>query len=155
MRQYLLDFFKYNDWANRNLLETVKQLPDQKEAVKLFSHSFSAQGKWYNRISREKDDDLFPWFGPELPLYLLEYRWSESVNRWICLLEAKNEIDLEADIVFQRKTEGKRISVKVRDVMLQLNYHSIHPRAQINRIIRDQGLPPLPTDYILTVMKEA
>ncbi|HEY5534408.1 MAG TPA: hypothetical protein VIL99_05685 [Ignavibacteria bacterium] len=38
MKQYLIDFFKYNNWANRKLLDSMMQMPDKEEAVKLFSH---------------------------------------------------------------------------------------------------------------------
>jgi len=38
----------------------------------------------------------------------------------------------------------------IKDIALQLNYHSIHHRAQIQTIIRSQGLEPEFVDYIAT-----
>jgi uncharacterized damage-inducible protein DinB len=67
MKQYLIDFFKYNDWANRKLLESIRQLPDNVEAVKLFNHLIAAQNKWLNRITKEKDDNAIVWFDKMIP----------------------------------------------------------------------------------------
>jgi uncharacterized damage-inducible protein DinB len=152
MKQYLSDFFKYNDWANRKLLETIKQLPDNAEAVKLFSHLISSQDKWLNRITKQEDDNTLQWFGPVIPVSELENKWEESVNRWLNLIESKNNTDLQ--ISFNRAADGKKLGVKLTDIVLQLNYHSIHHRAQINTMIRQQGLTPPSTDYILTALKE-
>ena len=155
MKQYLIDFFKYNDWANRKLLESIRQLPDKEEAAKLFSHLISSQNKWLNRITEESVDASLAWFGPVFPLEQLESLWRESVDKWLQFLEGSDDPGLESQIVFQRPSDGKKLAVIIRDIALQLNYHSIHHRAQISRIMREQGLTPPATDYIFTVLKEA
>ncbi len=155
MKQYLIDTFKYNDWANRKLLISIKQLPDTNESIKLFSHLITSQNKWMNRIVNKIADTELSWFGPLFSVEELENKWTESINNWIAYLEKVETLELEKDIIFKRATDGKNLSVKVREIALQLNYHSIHHRAQINRIIRQQGLTPPSTDYIHTVLKEA
>jgi uncharacterized damage-inducible protein DinB len=154
MKQYLIDFFNYNDWANRKLLESIRQLPDNGEAVKLFNHLIAAQNKWLNRITKEKDDNAIAWFDKMIPADQLENVWSDSINNWINFLEKCEDSDLETEVSFQRPGNEKKYSVKIRDLVLQINYHSIHHRAQINLIIRKQGFEPPKTDYILTVIKE-
>jgi uncharacterized damage-inducible protein DinB len=154
MKQYLVDFFKYNDWANRKLLETIKELPDKEEAIMLFSHFITSQDKWLNRITKKVDDNTLTWFNPIFPLHQLESKWKESLDKWIGLIEDKNDSEIENNIEFNRVSDGKKLAVKIRDIVLQLNYHSIHHRAQINRIIRQQGLTPPATDYIFTALKE-
>lgn len=154
MKQYIINFFKYNDWANRQLLQAIHQLPDKTEAINLFSHFITSQDKWMNRITKQVEDAALTWFGPVFLLDELEAKWKESVDKWIIFSEKRSEEDLNAEIVFTRATDGKRLSVKLTDIMLQLNYHSIHHRAQISRIIREQGFTPPATDYIFTVLKE-
>jgi uncharacterized damage-inducible protein DinB len=154
MKQYLIDFFKYNDWANRKLLESIRQLPDNVEAVKLFNHLIAAQNKWLNRITKEKDDDAIAWFDKMIPADQLETVWGDGINNWINFLEKCEDSDLETEVSFQRPGNEKKYSVKIRDLVLQINYHSIHHRAQINVIIRKQGFEPPKTDYIMTVLKE-
>jgi uncharacterized damage-inducible protein DinB len=70
-------------------------------------------------------------------------------------LNGRSEESLEERITFSRPKDGKQYTAMIQDVILQINYHSIHHRAQLNRIIRLQGLKPPVTDYILTAVKEA
>lgn len=154
MKEYILGLFKYNDWAFEKLLETVKLLPDPDEAVKLLSHLIIAQNKWYNRMTKENDDNQ-AWFGVTFPINELEVKWLESKNRWLDFLEKSNDSLLENYIIFNRPSDGKSMKVKIRDIMLQLNFHAIGHRAQINHIIRLQGLTPPSADYIITALQEA
>ena len=154
MKQHLIDLFKYNDWANGKLLESVKQLKEQEGSVKLYSHLILAQDKWYNRIAKEKEDSSLAWMTPVISLNDLEIMWHESIRVWIELIGSKSEAELYEDVVFNRASDGKRMGIKLMDLALQLNYHSIHHRAQINRLISEQGLTPPSTDYIYTKLKE-
>lgn len=153
MKEHLLELFRYTDWANKRLLTSIHQLPDKEEAVKLFSHLITAQDKWMNRITKEESDTNHAWFGPAFPLEQLDVRWSESINKWIRLIENSSEGDLDEDLIFHRTDNGSKMRAKLKEVALQLNYHSIHHRAQTQRVMREQGLTPPVTDYIHTVLK--
>ena len=48
----------------------------------------------------------------------------------------------------------ERVLRRTQDIALQLNYHSIHHRAQIQSIIRKQGIEPDFVDYIGTVYRK-
>jgi hypothetical protein len=53
MKQYLIDTFKFNDTANRKVLEKIKLLPEKTEAIKLFSHLITCQLRWMAGIMQE------------------------------------------------------------------------------------------------------
>lgn len=154
MKNYLIEFFEYNKTANLKLLEVIKQLPERDEAIKLFCHLITSQDKWLNRICREIDDAELSWFGPVFNVDQLEQKWTASCQKWIDLLQSESELYLENDVFFSRPSDSKRMAVKLQDIVLQLNYHSIHHRAQINNLISKQGLTPPPTDYIFTAIRE-
>jgi uncharacterized damage-inducible protein DinB len=154
MKKYLIEFFKYNDWANRKLIDAIALLPNISEPVKLVSHMIAAQAKWMNRITGEIDDKDFDWQGYTFPLEQLPDRWAESVGSWIGYLEKLEESELADKISFQRPADGKKFGATIKDIALQLNYHSIHHRAQINRLFREQGHTAPSTDYIVTAIKE-
>lgn len=154
MKQYLQDFFNYNSKANKQLLEAIYQLPQKDESVKLFSHLILAQDKWFNRITNEKDDSSNHWMLPVVPLNELAFRWDQSINRWLSLIEQKSDTELQDDVVFKRASDGKVMGIKLIDLILQLNYHIIHHRAQINTLISKQGITPPQTDYIFTKLRE-
>ncbi|HEY5534407.1 MAG TPA: DinB family protein [Ignavibacteria bacterium] len=107
-----------------------------------------------NRITKKVNDTSLTWMGPVFPLEQIEQLWSENVNDWIKYLESIDKTDLENEIIFQPTDSNKTFKAKIREVSLQLNYHCIHHRAQILRMIRQQGLTPPKTDYIYTVLKE-
>lgn len=154
MKDYLIQTFQYNHRANQQLLVAILNLPDKTEAVKLFSHLITAQDKWFNRIEKKTDDSALAWFGPVFPEQELARRWEQSVGNWINLLETKTEAGLEDQVTFTRPSDGKTMGVSLKDLALQLNYHSIHHRAQINSLISRQGIKVPVTDYIFTALRE-
>jgi len=50
--------------------------------------------------------------------------------------------------------DGSHWTAPLKDIALQLNYHSIHHRAQIQALIRAQGIEPDFVDYIGTVFRK-
>ena len=154
MKQYLLDFFKYNDVSNVTLLASIKKLPEKKDSLKLFSHLITTQNKWFNRISKEVGDSHHEWFGTVFTTEQAEVEWTKSINKWIVIIENATEPGLEEFVRFKRQTDGKEMGISLKDLSLQLNYHSIHHRAQINTLISKQGIKPPATDYIFTKLME-
>lgn len=154
MKQYLIDLFLYNYQANNKLLGVIYTLPQTEESVRLFSHLILAQDKWFNRIVNESEDSSMHWMFPVIPLNELASRWDLSCKRWLRCIEEKNDNELQEDVVFKRVSDGKTLGVKLIDVILQLNYHNIHHRAQINSLISKQGAAPPQTDYIFTKLRE-
>jgi uncharacterized damage-inducible protein DinB len=93
----------------------------------------------------------YEWFKPVYKLDELEAKWEESLNTWLNFLEGKSEDDLEQEIIYEF-AKGK-IGAKIIDTALQLNYHSIHHRAQIATLLRQQNIAPPFVDYIGRVLK--
>ncbi|MGA7721564.1 MAG: DinB family protein [Ignavibacteriaceae bacterium] len=153
LKQYLIDTFKFNDYANKLVLKKIKELPEKDEAINLFSHIINAQNKWLARILQDLDaHTMSPW-NPVYNLDELEIKWNESLKKWIDFLESKSEEELFEEILFIA-VDGEKWHTILKDIPLQLNYHSIHHRAQIQSIIRKQGLKPDSVDYIGTVYKK-
>jgi uncharacterized damage-inducible protein DinB len=154
MIQYLIDFIKYNLWANQKMIESVGQIPDKQEACKLISHIITSQNRWMNRITKEVDDTKHEWFGDVYNYDQIGEMLDQSVSNWLTYLEGIDESSFDKEIIYQRSGDGKTFSATLRDIVLQINYHSIHHRAQVYRIIRQQGGVPPTTDYIILKLKE-
>lgn len=99
------------------------------------------------------DDPKMDWWEPAYELEQLEELWNKSLEAWIGFLENKTEEELFNEVKFIG-FDGAHWSVVLKDIALQLNYHSIHHRAQIQTIIRQQGLEPDFVDYIGTKYKK-
>lgn len=153
MRQYLLDTFRFNDRVNRTVLAKIRQLPDPGAAIRLFSHLINSQNKWMARILEYPRDPKLDWWDPVYPLDRLEEEWARSLSAWIDFLGRKDEGELFTDVRFVGY-DGGAWAVALKDIALQLNYHSIHHRAQIQTLIRHQGLTPDFVDYIGTVYRK-
>jgi len=153
MKQYLIETFMYNDYANKLVLKKIRELPEEKEAVKLFSHLINSQYKWLARILNDSRAPQMSWWDPVYPMEELEIKWNNSLQKWIDYLSSKTEEQMFEEAPFIG-FDGGRWTAKLKDIPLQLNYHSIHHRAQIQTIIRKQGLEPDFVDYIGTVYKK-
>ena len=149
MKQYLVETFLFNDHANKMMLEKIRQLPDKTEAIRFFSHLINSQDKWLKRIEIYPEDPKLDWWEPVYEPDQLEERWNKSLNGWIDFLKRKTEQELFEEVRFIG-FDGAHWATVLKDIALQLNYHSIHHRAQVQTIIRQQGLQPDFIDYIGT-----
>lgn len=152
MKQYLIETFLFNDAANKMLLEKIRQLPDKTTAIRFFSHLINSQDKWLKRIEIYPEDPKMDWWEPLYELDQLEELWDKSLKAWVTFLEMKTDEELLQEARFVG-FDGTHWTVPLKDIPLQLNYHSIHHRAQVQTIIRAQGLEPDFVDYIGTKYK--
>lgn len=149
LRKYLIDTFQYNSATNKKLLEKMKQLPDQGDSIRLFSHLINSQYKWMARILNDPKAAQMSWWQPVYPLDRLEPEWEKSLSLWLNYIHSQTEEELSTEVQFIG-FDGGTWAATPKDIALQLNYHSIHHRAQIQTIIRQQGLEPDFVDYIGT-----
>ena len=149
MKTYLKETFQFNDHANKMVLEKIKLLPDQQQCIRFFSHIINSQNKWISRINMYPNDPKVDWWLPLYRLEELEPEWDKSLQQWLDLIDSKTEEELDADVRFVGY-DGSVFAAPLKDIALQLNYHSIHHRAQIQIIIRQQGFLPDFIDYIGT-----
>lgn len=149
MKNYLLETFSYNDSTNRQLLKKIAELPDQTECIRLFSHLINSQYKWMARIKHESRAPQMSWWDPIYDFNVLEEEWGKSLKLWTDYISSIDEDTLNTEVQFTGY-DGALWAATPSDLALQLNYHSIHHRAQIQTIIRQQGFEPDFVDYIGT-----
>ncbi len=149
MKQYLIDTFNYNDTTNKKLIEKIKLLDNKAEAVKLISHLINCQYKWMARIVHDPKAAAMSWWDPMYAVDDLEKEWDKSLAPWINYINARTDEELAAEVSFVG-FDGALWAASPLDIALQLNYHSIHHRAQIQTLLRQQGIEPDFVDYIGT-----
>ena len=148
MKQYLLDTFRYNDWANRQIMAKISELPEPAGALRLLSHLVTSQEKWLARITYDPRETQMAWFETPFALAELETHWVASLQRWLAYLASLAEDELDTVIHYTATSDGNRYSSLIRDIALQLNYHSIQHRAQIMLLMRQQSIAPPFIEYI-------
>jgi uncharacterized damage-inducible protein DinB len=149
MKEYIIETFQFNDITNKNLLRKIEHLPDRTECIKVFSHLINSQYKWMARIVHDPAAPEMSWWDPVYPFERLEQEWEKSLQLWIDYLPPLTEQQILEEVDFIG-FDGGTWAARLIDIALQLNYHSIHHRAQIQTIIRAQGLEPDFVDYIGT-----
>ena len=153
MKEYLIETFRFNDNMNKNMLKKMNELADQEGCVKYFSHLINSQNKWMARIMQDENAPQMSWWDPIYSFDKLEEKWNETLQLWVSYLETKTEQEIFEEVEFTGY-DGGRWSARLVDIALQLNYHSIHHRAQMQMLIRQQGIEPDFIDYIGTKYKK-
>lgn len=149
MKQYLRDTFLFNSVTNKKLLEKIGELPDKTECIRFFSHLVNCQYKWMARIMHDPAAPQMSWWEPVYQLDELALEWDKSLEPWLNYINEKTGEQLETEVTFIG-LDGAEWAATPQDIALQLNYHSIHHRAQMQTIIRQQGIEPDFVDYIGT-----
>lgn len=152
LNQYLIETFLFNDASNKMVLKKIAEMPQPEPCIKLFSHLINCQYKWMDRINIYPQISALDWWNPVYGLENLEAEWNKSLAPWITLLETTSESKLMENVLWIG-IGNKPYTVPLKDLALQLNYHSIHHRAQMQMYIREQGLTPDFLDYIGTIYK--
>ncbi len=153
MKEYLIQTFKFNDWANKKIIEKMKEMPEPQEAVRLVSHLINSQNKWMARILDDPKQTEMTWFDPLYHYDELEEKWNASLAGWLNYLDNNSEEEIHREVRYIG-FDGGLFGALPKDMALQLNYHSIHHRAQICTMIRKQGLEPPFIEYIGRVYKK-
>ena len=149
LNEYLNSTFQYNDDTNKKLLDKIKLLANGNEAIKLFSHLINCQYKWMARIMKDPAAPKMSWWEPVYPFDQLQNEWTKSLTPWLSYIAEKTEAALCTEVTFIGFDNGAWAATP-KDIALQLNYHSIHHRAQIQTLLRQQGIDPDFVDYIGT-----
>lgn len=149
LKNYLVETFEYNDFANKLVLNKIAELPDKTECIKLFSHLINCQYKWLDRIKIYPEISKLDWWEPVYAMEDLAEEWDKSLDAWIWFLDKKSEAELLQEVIWMGIGNAP-YTAQLKDIPLQLNYHSIHHRAQMQMLIRQQGLVPDFVDYIGT-----
>lgn len=153
IRQKLIELFRYNDWAHQRILDAIGKLDDQQESLRLFSHLINAQDIWMQRVQKANTNEKVNWMEAEYSLDQCRDEWRRSLNAWTELLEKLPDSDLAKEIKYAASDGGSFVST-IEEIATQLCLHNVHHRAQIARIIRQQGHVPPTTDNIFMTRRK-
>jgi uncharacterized damage-inducible protein DinB len=147
MKEFLMDMFHTNLEANLKMIGAVSKMPSPEEGMRHLSHLANCQYKWLDRIKLFPDESKLDWWEPVYLADQLEKAFIESTELWISYLSSTSEGEIES-LKYYKGYDGKNWEAQLKDIALQLIFHSFHHRAQIQMMIRQQGLKPAFIDYI-------
>ena len=153
IKQNLIETFQFNEKANLRLLTKLEQLQDPAEAIRLFSHLINCMDKWHDRLIVFPEISRLDWWEPLFSFEEMKTEWPRCSQKWIAFMESKTEEEIMQPIQWIG-VEDVPFTARLYDIALQLNYHSVHHRAQMQTMIRQQGMKPDFLDYIGTVARK-
>lgn len=145
---YLQRLFAYDDWANREVLDSPARTGGRPaRSLKLLSHIVAAEVLWLARLRREKSP-MAVW--PELSLDECRVEIDRLAGRWSGYLGALPAAGLDQTIAYTN-SKGEPWTSRVEDVLTHVATHSAYHRGQIAADLRSHGHEPAYTDFIHAV----
>lgn len=157
MKDLLLNYVKYNFWANTRLTDKLKSISpeawdkEQKSSFKTIRltllHIYDAETIWYERLngtslSKMPSDGFTDTNETAIGLLL------EGSKKFIHFMNGQSEETLQSLCNF-KSLEGTEYSTMVSDIILHCMNHSTFHRGQIIMMLRNCDIDVLPsTDYI-------
>lgn len=140
--------FTYDDWANREEVESLRALASPAAALRLLTHIIGAEWLWITRI-RSESAKMAVW--PELSLDQCAAEIDRLRAAWQNILQT---VDRESTIHY-RNSKGESWSNSVDDILTHVVMHGAYHRGQIATLVRQGGDTPAYTDYIQAVRTKA
>jgi uncharacterized damage-inducible protein DinB len=145
MMERFRQLFRYDDWANREVLASFPGDRDPPaRSLRWMAHILATEYLWFSRIRSEKSP-LPVW--PELTLADCKRHAVELAKIWTEYLKGLSEGALAHEIVYVN-SKGERWASTVQDVLMHVVMHSAYHRGQIATNMRDAGHIPAYTDFI-------
>jgi uncharacterized damage-inducible protein DinB len=163
MKELLVNFAAYNEWANHKLFETILVLPPEKQEQELPSsfssiyktvlHMWDAESIWWQRMKLHER------------LVIPSENFNGSMKDIINGLQQQNQLwhqwvssatEPMLDHVFQYYTTKKELFKQpVGDMVLHVFNHGTYHRGQLVNMLRQLGVEKIPqTDFIVWSRKK-
>ncbi|PCE66334.1 DinB family protein [Sediminicola luteus] len=143
MQVFFHQLFDYDYQLNKRLMDALAHTQEvPQKALDLFSHILNAHHIWNKRLAGKT---------PELGVFQThEPKAWEAIhedNQRTTFGLIRNADGFEGSITYTN-SKGDVYTNVVRDVLFHIVNHGTHHRGQINSILREAGLEPIPLDYI-------
>jgi uncharacterized damage-inducible protein DinB len=144
MKQFFLQWYKYNAWANRRVIGCLEQqaVTDEK-ILTVLGHLLAANFIWLNRIQDLPKSEYKLWGNYDLKT--LRQMVEEADQRWMRFIEQTENFDR---VLKYHNYVGDYFENNVQQIMIHLVNHGTYHRGQVAMLLRQKGFEPVNTDFI-------
>ncbi len=139
--------FRYDAWANREALASLRVPPPPPRGLKLMGHIVGAEALWHARLTGARAP-LPVW--PDLRIGQTETWLDDLAGTWTRYLAGVLPARLGERIAYTN-TKGDAFTSTVEDILTHVVMHSAYHRGQIAADVRAAGHEPAYTDFIHAV----
>lgn len=144
LNSFFKEMFDYHHLINQRLIPYLIQHKEDltEDILKLISHSINAQEIWNSRVlDKESTTKVFE-------IHPLDKLLEDDKKNYQKTLEIISEKGL--DYIFEYKTtKGEIYKMSVKTILYQVANHFTYHRGQIMTKLKNIGIKPMPSDYIL------
>lgn len=145
MIQYFTRLFRYDKWANEQVIKVIKSLDIQDENTELLmSHILNTEEQWWEYITDGKSEMDIDKLRP-IPQWLDKSQMIYENYR--DFLKSIDEVELDRRRKYVN-AENETQNIPLRDVLGHVINHSTYHRAQIAYRLKELSIEPPVTDYI-------
>ena len=148
MNPYFSKLFRYTAWADRKLLDALREFPEaQAEGLPLFAHVLGSEHVWLSRIhGRGASITSFP----ELTIDECDDVLTTNIHGYAILIAAIDD-ESEAQRIRYRNKDDMEFETPLGEILTHVVTHGAYHRGQVAKAIgraAGQGSAPS-TDYIV------
>jgi len=150
---------KYSDWANATLLDSANPLNatqlDKEFDIgrgsmrKSLNHILSGEHVWLQRCKGHAETK-WPPEDERVSVADLRSRRKQTIEDRGAFIRSLKEADLEKRITY-RDSLGSLFTATLREILIQMLFHSHHHRAQAVNIMRRLGLNAPEVDFMMSL----
>jgi uncharacterized damage-inducible protein DinB len=141
---YLRRQFAYNEWANREMLSSIRAHDPNERSLQLMAHIVAAEILWLDRL-KQRPQSVRVW--PAYDLAACEAESKEMADSWRAYLQPMTEPDVSREMRYTN-SKGEPWTSNVLDILTHVIMHSAYHRGQIASHMRAIGQTPAYTDFI-------
>jgi uncharacterized damage-inducible protein DinB len=148
MKPFFTELFEYSHPFNQKLFEVIESNPNQvsEKAILLFNHIVNAHQIWNNRIDSQGSA-----FGVWQIHPISEIKNIDQTNLRYSI-HILDHYELNSSVQYSNN-KGQVFTQSIQDILFHIINHSTYHRGQIATECKQQGLDPLPSDYIVFTRK--
>jgi uncharacterized damage-inducible protein DinB len=146
MKDHFLKLFRYDYYANLQILNAIFAANQPQSAVRLMAHLLGAQQIWLSRCTEIPLLNHTIW--PDWQAILFRDIIENNYKAITSYLSDRNDNDFAKKITYYN-SKGDKFTNTLTDILTQVTNHGTHHRAQIGLLLKEAGLTQLPIiDYI-------
>ena len=155
-REAMREFYEYNTWANGKTLDSLEPVPAEAFTAPMAGsfasirdtvvHILGAEWIWWQRCIGERPKGLLD--AASFPdVASLRTKWREIDDGYVSVI---NSADLDEAITYVNR-HGNQYTYSVGKILLHNANHSTYHRGQVVTLLRQIGVTPAVTDYLVFV----
>ena len=144
MKFHFRRLLEHSLWANRRVLEALRQPEASDRALGWFAHVLAAEEIWLGRLQgRASAVEVFP----KWTLEECTPRVEDSASGYLAYLDSLED-DAFDDFIRYQDTRGRGFVTSIGEILTHVCTHGGYHRGQIASDLRASGGEPVNTDFI-------